>query len=219
MNALNSLILPHMADVCTDCFGEDLVVLHDPDGVKSLDLQRLAQTLALRTFNSADETGALSVISAERGEGRSTVAANLACVLSLSGVSVLLIDANLHHPALHSIFGLPQSDGDRGVEFGVPGLENLSLVPATQVRSLGLTSDMYQPLRALIERRRKEFGAIIVDTASAAESLDYQVAALATGAALAVTREGKTSLRKASHMLNSCDDLEINVIGGVMLRR
>jgi len=218
MNALNSLALPHPDSDPGECFGEELVVLHDPEGRKARDLQRLAQTLALRRFNSPDETGALTVISSERREGRSTVAANLACVLASSSIRVLLIDADLHNPSLSNIFGISQADGGGGIECQVPGLANLSLVPASQVRSYGVTSEIYQPLRALIERRRNEFGAIIVDTAAAEQSLDYQVAALATGAALAVTREGVTTVRKASRMLNSCDDLKINVIGGVMLR-
>lgn len=219
MNALNSLVPPQPDNIHGECFGKELVVLRDPEGRKARDLRRLAQTLALRRFNSVDdETGALTIISSERHEGRSTVAANLACVLASSNIRVLLIDADLHNPSLNSIFGIPQAECGDCVECQVPGLANLCLVPACQIQAYGLTNEIYQPLRALIERRRNEFGAIIVDTAAAEQSLDYQVAALATGAALAVTREGVTTVRKASRMLNSCDDLNINVIGGVMLR-
>ena len=49
--------------------------------------------------------------SATRGEGVSTVSANLACVLAESGRCVLLVDANLRHPSQHLQFGLPNDRG------------------------------------------------------------------------------------------------------------
>lgn len=49
----------------------------------------------------------LVVTSATPGDGKSTVAANLAIFMARSGRSTLLIDANLRHPILHEQFGIP----------------------------------------------------------------------------------------------------------------
>ncbi len=51
------------------------------------------------------------VTSAVRGEGRTTVAANLARALSTSGASVLVVSADLRNPRIHRWFGTPRSPG------------------------------------------------------------------------------------------------------------
>ncbi|MFL5735305.1 MAG: polysaccharide biosynthesis tyrosine autokinase [Chloroflexia bacterium] len=48
----------------------------------------------------------LMVTSAKPGEGKSTIAANLAMTLAQSGQQVMLVDCNLGAPALHTLFGL-----------------------------------------------------------------------------------------------------------------
>ena len=51
----------------------------------------------------AKPTGEFLVTSASRGEGRSTVALNLAATLATSGHEVVLVDADLQSPALHQL--------------------------------------------------------------------------------------------------------------------
>jgi capsular exopolysaccharide synthesis family protein len=51
------------------------------------------------------------VVSAAAGEGKSTIAANLAVVLAETGKDVLLISADLRRPRVHQLFGLPNESG------------------------------------------------------------------------------------------------------------
>ncbi len=53
----------------------------------------------------------LLVVSANPGEGKSTVAANLAVTTAQGGKHVMLIDADLRRPRIHSIFGLANRIG------------------------------------------------------------------------------------------------------------
>src|SRR5256885_3291963 len=53
----------------------------------------------------------LLVTSAQQGEGKTTVAANLTASLAQLGGSVLLIDADLRRPSLHKFFQVSQSAG------------------------------------------------------------------------------------------------------------
>ncbi|BCL79504.1 polysaccharide biosynthesis tyrosine autokinase [Ktedonobacteria bacterium brp13] len=49
----------------------------------------------------------LMVTSTQTGDGKSTVAAHLACYMAKAGKRTLLIDANLRQPSLHQFFDLP----------------------------------------------------------------------------------------------------------------
>ena len=52
----------------------------------------------------ADRIGAMKTIlvtSAKAGEGKSTIAVSLACMLALAGRRVVIVDADLRHPNIH----------------------------------------------------------------------------------------------------------------------
>lgn len=52
----------------------------------------------------------ICVNSFRRGAGRSNLTANLAALLARSGRRVGVVDANLHTPGLHVLFGLPEDE-------------------------------------------------------------------------------------------------------------
>jgi non-specific protein-tyrosine kinase len=64
------------------------------------------------------------VASAEPGEGKSTLAANLAASLADSGRSVILVDADLRRPTVHKFFG---ERNDRGISTILTGSERATL--------------------------------------------------------------------------------------------
>ncbi|MEG4958664.1 MULTISPECIES: polysaccharide biosynthesis tyrosine autokinase [unclassified Microcoleus] len=65
----------------------------------------------IRFLSSNRTISSLAVGSATVGEGKSTVALNLAHVAALAGQRVLLVDANLHSPSLHLLLELPNVKG------------------------------------------------------------------------------------------------------------
>jgi polysaccharide biosynthesis transport protein len=60
---------------------------------------------------SLDTTRSILVTSPSPGDGKSTIAANLACGLALNGRRILLVDANFRRPELHRVFNLPNEQG------------------------------------------------------------------------------------------------------------
>ncbi|MDF0486571.1 P-loop NTPase [Sphingomonas sp. H39-1-10] len=198
-------------------FADDLFALKSPHSPRVAELRRVAQTLAMRWFLAEPKHKALSIISADRREGRTAVASNLACIFAQSGVRTLLIDADLHNPAIHTKFSI--ADAPPGATHRpVRGVENLWVTPAATLTALRHDHFMQSALQSLIATMREEFEVIFVDTPAAATSNDYQVAALATTGALCVTRAGVTRARRSSRMLDLCEDAGIVIVGGVMLR-
>ncbi|MCS0501280.1 AAA family ATPase [Ancylobacter mangrovi] len=63
-------------------------------------LANVSTTLVARARAEAQRTRAIGVTSALAGEGKTTVAGNLACLLAASGVRVLVIDADLQRCAM-----------------------------------------------------------------------------------------------------------------------
>jgi len=59
----------------------------------------------------ADSPSTVAISSARPGEGKSFISAALARAAAALGLRVLLIDANLEHPALHSALNCKNSDG------------------------------------------------------------------------------------------------------------
>jgi succinoglycan biosynthesis transport protein ExoP len=58
-----------------------------------------------------DGSATILVTSAGEGEGRTTTAANLAVALALAGRTVILVDADLRRPGLHTVFGIDNGPG------------------------------------------------------------------------------------------------------------
>ena len=78
-----------------------------------------AFTESFRTLRSAIELGqatgseirSILVTSANASEGKSTVASHLAVAFARSGANVLVVDADMHNPTQHQLFGISNEHG------------------------------------------------------------------------------------------------------------
>ena len=116
----------------------------------------------------------IQVTSPNPGDGKSTLAANLAISIAQSGKRVVLIDCDFRKPRVHKIFKLPKPDvglasvmsGDAPLMTAVQGceIENLSLMPCgprpANPAELLTSPKFTEVLRDLRER----FDFVIVDT-------------------------------------------------------
>ena len=89
---------------------DDVIAAHQPQSDSVEPLRALRSQLILRWYNNAVRK-VLAVTSAERGEGRSWLAANLATMFAQLGERTLLIDADMRHPRQHRLFNLDNSVG------------------------------------------------------------------------------------------------------------
>ncbi|MFL5733715.1 MAG: polysaccharide biosynthesis tyrosine autokinase [Chloroflexia bacterium] len=77
----------------------------------------------------------LLVTSPRAGEGKSTVAANLALTIARRGQPAILVDANLRRPTLHARFGLQNQDG-LSISLITPGAPAGQFLTATGIERL-----------------------------------------------------------------------------------
>lgn len=130
----------------------------------------------------------LPVVSAQRGEGRTYVAAHLAAAFAALGEKTLLIDADFRSPGLHEAFGLPNRGGladflkGKKVEPAVYN-ENLAVLVAGSAGRNPLELLSGERLKGLVAAASKHFRVIVVDTPAAATGPDLEIfTAMAKGA-------------------------------------
>lgn len=89
---------------------KNLITVHDPDSVESEQFRLLKNAIFFPESGKPAKT--IMVTSAGLGEGKSFTASNLAITIARSlDNHVLLIDADLRRPSVHSVFGFENSAG------------------------------------------------------------------------------------------------------------
>ena len=203
----------------------DVVAAYAPFSSRVESLRVIRSQLLLRWFTNGDTGRALAVVSPERGDGRSWLAANLAVVFSQLGERTLLIDADLRNSRQHKLFGVDNAKGLSTVLTGrdqsaaiqrVDGLRDLSLLPA------GPTPPNPQELLSrtqfgeLIAMVSGSFDVVIVDTAAADGSADAQLTAARCGGALLATRRNRTRLGACKNLTDSVLASGASLVGAVL---
>jgi Mrp family chromosome partitioning ATPase len=196
-----------------------------------LDPTNVVDDLALGEFfkrirlniDAGEPSSGLAVVSYSDGDGKSTVAANLAGV-PVGQNRVAVIDADLKQPSLQRYFGVtPASPMSEGSLFYVQPLElpteNGSSRSLTLVSPFATTTSMDTLARGLPEMLRAlEHETVVVDTPSLARSADGVQAAKITGRALLVVdiqRQTPDQVQEAIRVLREAD-IEI---AGVVVNR
>jgi non-specific protein-tyrosine kinase len=141
----------------------------------------------------------LMVTSALPNDGRTLTVANLALTLSEAARRVLLIDADIRQPSLHTLFKLPNACGLSDVLLSerndlalLQVSPNLSVLPAGRPdlnTIAALTSDRMEDL---LEHLSAQFDWILLDAAPVWSMPDARLLARLTGAVLFVIGAGST---------------------------
>jgi capsular exopolysaccharide synthesis family protein len=164
-------------------------------------------------------------VSAERGVGRSFVAANLAVVFSQLGERTLLIDADLRAPRMHQLFKIENRVGlssllgagvsaEPIVQLGA--FVGLSIMPSGPLPPNPQELLSRPAFRSLIDRATANYDVVIVDTPACNDGADAQIVASRAGAALLVTRLDYTSVTDASSFVDNLGQSGCRVLGALI---
>ena len=144
----------------------------------------------------------IAVTSPGPSEGKSTVAVNLASVLAQAGSRVLLVDADLRHPMLHTVFEREKSpglsdlvalDSDPAAAVFTTSLDGLYCLPCgtmppspADLLTLGAT-------RSLLERLAGEYDHVVIDTPPVLVAADTTIIGALVDTSVIVVRAGRTT--------------------------
>jgi len=204
---------------------DELVAAYQPFSTRVEQLRAIRSQLMLRWFDRAEERQVLTIVGAERAEGRSYLAANLAIVFSQLGERTLLVDADMREPRQHYLFLLENQIGLSTLLAGrsreeaivrVSDLAGLSVLPAgpTPPNPLELLNRLN--FDEFMIQAKSAYDVIIVDTPAMTSGEDAAMIAVRTGAALAVARSGSTRVAAYTDLVQGLMDAGVAVVGSVL---
>lgn len=172
--------------------------------------------------------GALVVTSASEGEGKSTVAVNLAICFAQQGDRVLLVDANLRSPILNHVFNIKSWPGlTDGLAYHIDILESiqqtdigrLSVLPSGS--SLHNAADLLdsQAMTVFLEIASERFDTILFDCSSVLDTPDASALASRCNGAILVINNGKTDQKKALEAKKMLEFGNVRIVGAVLNKK
>ncbi len=145
--------------------------IHHPLSAFSESLRTLRSSIHMSDVDQPPKV--IQVTSARPGEGKTTIAVSLAISAAFSGMKVVLLDADLRHPATSRLFKLEQQDGLVDLLTGAGTPENvlrfykdlkLTIIPAGS-KSLNPPDVLgSERMKALISHLKETFDYVVLDT-------------------------------------------------------
>lgn len=183
----------------------------------------------LLSLRSEDTVKAIMVSSSTAREGTSTVTSNLALTMAKnSALKILLVDANLRHPTLHTAFKLSKDRGLSDVLIGdaeiqdvarETTLRNLSLITAGNSDVSPIDVLESHSLEKLVAQLRDEYDYLIFDSAPINTYSDASIITRQVDGVILVVRSGKPRREVVQKAKEQLQRLDANIVGIVLNRR
>jgi len=179
----------------------------------------------------------VGITSSSPGEGKSTIAASLAQLISHSGKRVILVDCDLRAPRLTRMLApdakaglLEVLSGDASVHYVIwtDQSKQLSFLPAVATARIPHTAEIIgaDEMRALFDRLRDAYDYVIVDLTPLVPIIDVRATEGLVDHYIFVVEWGRTkidlverSLKEASGIYNKILGVVLNKVGGSGLKR
>lgn len=202
---------------------DQVTILGEPHGAGAESFRRIQTNLQF--IGAASQLRTLVVSSSVAGEGKSTVALNVALALAEKGGRVLLVDADLRRPTIAAVTGLEPSVGLTTVLVGSASLDDvtqswgesgLDIVvagdippnPAQLIDSAGM--------QALLDEAAGRYDHVVLDAPPILPVADGVVLARRTDGVVIVVGSGRVRRTQVSTALNALDTVGARCLGLVV---
>ncbi len=180
---------------------------------------------ALYFSTSGEVNKIVQVTSPVAGDGKSTLAGNLAVAIANSGKRVLLVDADLRRPTVHKVFGINNKNGVSTVVSGVCQLEDAC--HATEVENLTILTCGPRPdnpsemllspeFEQLLEYVRAAFDFVVIDSPPILAVTDPASVAARADGVIVTLRLAKRSRDLAKRAVDQLQNVGANILGVVV---
>jgi capsular exopolysaccharide synthesis family protein len=179
--------------------GENPVLMDDDSGLPEFEAFRGLRAQIVTRLESIQGAKIVCIASALQSEGKSTVTANLAKVLSMEGRRVLVFDADLRRPSQRKLIGQPGGSGLEEVLRGAATLEQgvqktrlagVDVLGAKQGTSSAAELAGTARLEEALAWARRNYDYILIDSAPVNVVSESSLVARLADMTLLVVRQG-----------------------------
>jgi capsular exopolysaccharide synthesis family protein len=202
---------------------DELVLLRDRANVASESIRRLKNNIIYQYGDTPPKT--MAVTSAEKGDGKSTIVANLGIAFAEEGFKTLVIDTDFRRPKLHEYYGLSNNTGLSNYLFGDLVLKEL--IQDSDLGNLKIITagnEIHRPenivnsneFKLFLGRMKEVFEVIILDTPPFGIISDSTALLKRAEATLLVTKYRKTNRGVFLKTIEELERINANVSGIVL---
>ncbi|MED3939505.1 CpsD/CapB family tyrosine-protein kinase [Priestia megaterium] len=202
---------------------QSLITHSNPNSIISDQFRTIRANLHFLTKESSCKL--FLITSPEKGEGKSTIAANLAISIAQQKERILLIDANLRKPVIHDIFNIQNTGGLTGVlenevtfEEAVyqTRIENLDILTSGAALSNFVELLSNEKMESLLTRFAACYDAVLIDSPAVLTSPETRVLSTYCEGVILILKRGITKIEKIEEAKRVLDITEAKLVGAVM---
>jgi len=201
----------------------ELITVTNSSSLESEAFRRLKNNIIY--LNPDKRVKSVAVTSPEKGDGKTTIAANLGVTYAEAGYKTVIVDTDFHRPNIHNKFGIQKSPGITDYLFGElsrfglfkkTDIENLFIVTAgKEVPNNDLISES-KAFHNLLLELEESFDMVILDTSPFGIISDSTALLSRVNGTLLAVRYSKTNLAMFEQCLESLYRIHAQIIGTVL---
>lgn len=205
--------------------GKEPIAFSDNDALLREAYRDLRTNLLEANHSSTIKT--LLLTSTQPREGKSTILTNLAVALALLNKNILLIDANLRQPVLHTIFNIPNGRGLHEILSHVlppdecvqkTQIPNVSVITSGQIAQNPAELLGSPTMVALLKLMSSQFDMVLLDTPAVLSCTDAIVLATMVDGVFFTIEISKAEQEAVENTLQKLRHVKGNLVGVVVNR-
>lgn len=203
--------------------GVGLVTLTQPEAIASEQFRTIRTNIQFAM--EEDHCRSLMFTSSGAWEGKSTVLANVACVMADLGLRVLVMDCDLRKPTVHKTFDLTPRDGLTSLltNRDLGSMDYIHYVPDANLYVLPAGPKPPNPAELLSSERmfqildelENTFDLVLIDTPPILLVTDAQIIGARAGGVVFVLRENVSQMAHVKKAKELLEAVHANVLGAV----